>query len=101
LDTLGGTTTAATVVVVLAQPPLSATITASQTAAGANTLVTFTATVTPSTATVASYLWNFGDGSSPQLTTGPQVTHSYVAGSGAKTVTLTVTTTTGQTATTS
>ena len=85
----------------LPQPPLSVTILAAQTTSGTTTLVTFTATVTPSTATVASYLWNFGDGGSPQVTTGPQVTHNYTSGSPAKTVSLTVTTTTGQTATTS
>jgi Big-like domain-containing protein/PKD domain-containing protein len=101
LDTLGGTTTAATVIVVLGQPPLSVTLTSTQSTSGTTTFVTFTATVTPNTATIASYLWNFGDGSSPQLTTGPQVPHNYVAGSGPKTVTVTATTTSGQTATTS
>jgi PKD repeat protein len=99
-DTLGFVTTGATVIVVLPQPPLSVTILVAQTTSGQTTLVTFTATVTPSTATVSSYLWNFGDGTSPQVTTGPQVTHNYPVGT-PRTVTLTVTTTTGQTADTS
>jgi hypothetical protein len=101
IDTLGGVTTAATTVVVQPEPPLSVLLNASQTSSGGTTFFTFTATVIPSTTTVQSFLWNFGDGSSPQVTTGPQVTHSYPTGSGAKTVTVTVTTTTGRTASTS
>lgn len=101
IDTLGGVTTAATTVVVQPEPPLSVLLTASQTSSGGTTFFTFTATVIPSTATAQSFLWNFGDGSSPRVTTGPQVTHSYPTGSGAKTVSVTVTTTTGRTASTS
>jgi len=52
--------------------------------------------VTPNTATVASYLWNFGDNSSPQTTPGNQVVHQYAAGRGPTIVSVTVTTTTGQ-----
>ena len=100
-DSLGYSTSASTVIVVLPQPPLSVTISASSSTAGTTVAYTFTATVTPSTAVVSSYLWNFGDGSSPQLTTGPQTTKTYAAGSGFKTVSVTVTTTTGQTATSS
>jgi adhesin/invasin len=99
LDTLGATVNAATIVVVLAEPPLTVSLASSQVTSGsgatATTAVTFTATVSPATAVVTSYLWNFGDGQS-RSTPGNQVVHNYVAGSGVKTVTVTVTTTTGQ-----
>jgi hypothetical protein len=96
-DTLGGENQAATVIVVMPQPPLGVTIIASKATSGATTTVTFIATVTPSTATVTSYVWNFGDGSSPITTTNNQVVHPYTV-PGVYTVTVTVTTTTGQTA---
>lgn len=98
-DSLGGQTQAATAVVIQPEPPLSVTLTSTSVASGGTTTFTFTATVTPSTATVASYLWNFGDGSSPEASTNPQRIHSYATGSGQKVVTLTITTTTGRTAT--
>jgi adhesin/invasin len=96
-DSLGGLTSAATVIVVQPQPPLSVIISQSSAVSGGDRIYTFTATVTPNTATVSSYNWNFGDGTS-QSTTSPQTTHPYVIGSGAKTVTVGVVTTTGQTA---
>ncbi len=98
-DTLGGTTQSATAVVVQPEPPLAVSLSSSQVASGGTTTTTFTATVTPTTATVATYLWNFGDLSSPETSTNPQRIHQYVTGSGPKTVTLTITTTTGRTAT--
>lgn len=98
-DSLGGQTQAATAVVIQPEPPLSVTLTSTSVASGGTTTFTFTATVTPNTATVASYLWNFGDGSSPEASTNPQRIHSYPTGSGQKVVTLTITTTTGRTAT--
>ncbi len=42
-----------------------------------NELVTFTATITPNNATQpVSYLWDFGDGSTP-VTTSPVITHTF------------------------
>jgi PKD repeat protein len=97
-DSFGGVFSAATVIVVQPQPPLGVTINPTQTApVGGTTTVNFTATVTPATATVASYFWSFGDGQS-QTTTSNQVVHQYTSGSGVKIVSVTVTTTTGQTA---
>jgi hypothetical protein len=102
IDTLGGVTTAATTVVVQPEPPLSVLLSATLAGKGGGTTsFNFTATVIPSTATVQSYLWDFGDLGPPQVTPGPQVSHSYTTDSGAKTVTVTVTTTTGRTASTS
>lgn len=97
-DTLGGVTQAATVVVVLPEPPLAVTITQTSAVSGANTIYTFTATVTPGTTTVSSYYWTF-DGGSPQVTTSPQVIKSFPTGSGPHTVSVTITTSTGRTAT--
>jgi len=96
VDTLNSSVSGATQVVVLSQPPLSVSLNSSQVTSGTTTTVTFTATVTPNTATVASYLWNFGDNSSPQTTPGNQVVHQYAAGRGPTIVSVTVTTTTGQ-----
>jgi PKD repeat protein len=45
---------------------------------------------------IASYTWDFGDGSSPVTGTSPIVTHSYSA-RGTYTVTLVITDTAGQT----
>jgi len=98
-DSLGGQTQAATAVVIQPEPPLSVTLTSTSVASGGTTTFTFTATVTPNTATVASYLWTFGDGGSPEASTNPQRIHSYPTGSGQKVVTLTITTTTGRSAT--
>ena len=97
---LGTISQAATTVVVQPEPPLSVTISSTSVSSGGTSTFTFTSTVTPSTATVASYLWNFGDGSSPESSTNPQRIHSYPTGSGQKVVTLSITTTTGRTAST-
>lgn len=78
VDTLGATTSASTVIVVLPQPPLAATIAFTKAVSGSNTVVTFTATVTPATATVVSYFWDFGDSSS-QTTTANQAIHPYAS----------------------
>jgi PKD repeat protein len=97
-DTLGGVTSGATVIVVQPEPPLSVTISFTKVSTGSlPAVVNFTATVIPTTATVASYVWNFGDNSS-DVTTSPQTSHTYTT-AGVKEVTLTITTTTGQTAT--
>jgi hypothetical protein len=96
-DTLGGVTTGATVIVVQPEPPLSVTITFTKASSGVvPAVVTFNATVIPTTATVASFIWNFGDGSS-RATTSNQVAHTYTV-AGTYIVTVTITTTTGQTA---
>ena len=97
---LGTISQAATTVVIQPEPPLSVTISSTSVSSGGTSTFTFTSTVTPSTATVASYLWNFGDGSSPETSTNPQRIHSYSTGSGQKVVTLSITTTTGRTAST-
>lgn len=94
-DVLGGVTTGATIVVVQPEPPLSVMIGQSKATSGSNTIITFTATVLPSTATVSSYFWNFGDGNSA-TTSSPQVVHSYATALLPTTVTVTATTTTGQ-----
>jgi hypothetical protein len=96
-DTLGGVTQAATAIVVLPEPPLGVSITATQVTTGGTTTFTFTATVTPNTTTVARYLWTANDGW-VQETTNPQVVKAWPTGSGAKTVTVRITTTTGRTA---
>jgi hypothetical protein len=101
-DSNGGTTSAATIVFVQTQAPIvSLTIESSSTVAGATT-VTFRATVTPSGTQVAQYVWNFGDGQS-LTTTAPNnsVTHQYVTATLPKTATVTITTTTLQTASSS
>jgi PKD repeat protein len=66
--------------------------------AGANTIYTFAAAVTPATAVITSYAWKFGDGSADQTTTGGQVTHSFRNGGGPYTIQVFVTSSTGQTA---
>jgi len=96
-DTLGERTSASTVVVVLPQPPLGATIGFTKSGALPSVTVSFTATVTPATATVTSYFWDFGNGAS-QTTTANTTVQTYNA-AGTFTVRVTVTTTTGQTTT--
>ena len=100
-DTLGSVVTAATVIVVEAQAPLAVAISHTQTTNVALdiTTVNFTATVTPSSAVVSRYVWNFGDGTPPVTTTSNQTVHQYNDDDVTKIVTVTVTTTTGQTAT--
>jgi adhesin/invasin len=94
-DSNGGSGSAATVIVV---GSITVALTSTQTTSGLNTTVTFTATVSPSGTNISSFAWNFGDGQSA-TTTGNTVQHPYITGSGQKQVTVTATTTTGQTAT--
>lgn len=89
-DTTGQTNTAVTPIVVV--QPVIVGITSSK---SGNT-ATFTAVVTPAGTPVATYTWNYGDGSSETVTSNT-VTHPYVANA-TYTVRLTVTTTNGQTA---
>lgn len=70
-DTSGATATASTVIFV---QPLLVSISATSTGLSA----TFTANVSPAGSSVASYSWNFGDGTS-QTTSSNQVSHTYSA----------------------
>ncbi|TMK42610.1 MAG: PKD domain-containing protein [Actinobacteria bacterium] len=76
--------------------PPSADFTAAPNPVSPNTPVSFTGTASDPDGTIASYSWNFGDGSAPA--TGQTVTHAY-ANPGNYTVTLTVTDNGGQTGT--
>ena len=100
-DTNGGQASASTVVVVGGSTAISVNLTSTQAANTPTigfTTVTFTATVSPSSVQVVNYHWEFGDGSLDQDTSGNQVSHPYIAGSGAKVAKVTITTTTpGQT----
>lgn len=98
-ESTGATGAASTVIVVQSQAPI-VTLASTQSTVGANTNVSFTATVTPASTNVVQYLWNFGDGSS-QTTTTPTANHPYVTLSLPKTATVTVTNDKGQTATAS
>lgn len=99
-DTNGGVGTATTTTFVQAATPLGVTLNASATTNGSTTVETFTATVTGlGNAVVISYLWEFGNGDPPQTTTTNQITHQYIHPSGPFTVRVTVTTSTGGTAT--
>jgi PKD repeat protein len=98
----GESIAATTAVTVGNRQPLSVTLTAT-----AGTAVphqgqpfTFTANVTPATGgadQVESYSWNFGDGSSTVTTSGNSTTHVYQS-NGPRTVTVTVRTLDGRTA---
>jgi hypothetical protein len=94
-DTTGTTASASTVIVV---QPILVSITAAQSTADPQTF-TFTANVSPTSASssIASYAWAFGDGST--LTTSSNTaTHTY-ATAGTKTVRVTARTSTNRTAT--
>jgi hypothetical protein len=104
-DASTGESTATTVAVTVGnRQPLSVTITATPgTAAAGAQPWTFTANVTPATGgadQVESYTWNFGDGSGA-TTSGNSTTHVYErsSGNGRRTVTVTVRTVDGRTAT--
>jgi hypothetical protein len=98
-DTFGGENAAATVIVVLPQPPLSVSLNVAPTPAGPNTIYTFTATVIPSTETVASYQWRVDLGA-PEITTNNQFIRTFTTGE-VHTVTVLITTTGGRTASSS
>ncbi len=77
-DANGGAATVSTVIVVAAQAPLNVVIAAGPPVPSGNTKVyTFVATVQPATVIIATYQWEFGDGSPVQVTTGPQVIHTF------------------------
>jgi hypothetical protein len=88
VDTSGATATASTVIFV---QPLLVSISATTTGLTA----TFTANVSPAGSSVASYTWNFGDGTS-QTTSSNQVSHTYDA-AGTYTVRVSARTSTGHT----
>ena len=56
--------------------PLSVSVATSTSVATAGSPVTFTAIVTPSSASISSVVWNFGDGTN-QTVSGPSTTHTY------------------------
>jgi hypothetical protein len=101
---LNGETASATVpVTVIPRQPLSVTLTFTlgSVVVGVGQSATFTATVTPAVggADVAeSYSWDFGDGETA-TTTANTTSHVYTGGSTRRTVTVTVRTTDGRTAT--
>src|SRR5947207_10276186 len=97
-DSLGFTTSAATVIVVQPQPPLTVTVSKASTPSGANTIYTLTATVTPSSATVASYSWTRDGGIPVQSGASNQLIATFPTGE-VHTIVVTATTTTAQTAT--
>ena len=79
--------------------PTAATPTAgfTWTGAGANTFNFSSTSTAVSPATIASYAWDFGDGTTS--TTGPNVTHTYTSEAATRTVSLTVTDSSGNQAT--
>ena len=93
-DTTGASTSASTVIVV---QPIIVSITATQDSTVPKRFH-FTANVSPSTTSVASYTWTFGDGTT-QTTSSNTTSHTYSAStSGARTVRVTVRTSTNKTA---
>jgi large repetitive protein len=100
VDTNGGVGTGVTSVFIQAQTPLAVFVSASAANAGTNTIETFTATpVGLGNAVVVNYHWVFGGPNGTADSPSNTQTKSYVAGSGPFTVTVTATTSTGQTAT--
>lgn len=98
-DAAGNATKVSTIVFVQVAPPLSVGVSASASISGANTIESFTATVTGLGNSVAqNYHWVFGDNTTADTSTN-QTSHTYVTGSGAKNVSVTVTTSTGAQAT--
>lgn len=82
---------------VRAQATISVTLTVSANPT-VNQPVTFTATVTPTTAVIQRFEWNFGDGTPPETTSSNQRSHIYAA-AGSKTVTVNAVATDGTTGT--
>lgn len=99
-DSNGGRNSAATIVFVQTQAPIvSLTIDSSSTVALVKT-VNFKATVSPASTSVTQYVWNFGDNTS--LTTFTNTTsHDYATPTLPRTATVTITTSTNQTASSS
>lgn len=75
-DAAGERQTASTVVNVARVPPINVTLAASSSTPQVAQPVTFTATVTPATAQIREYQWNFGDGAT-RTTAGNTTNHIY------------------------
>jgi hypothetical protein len=95
IDSNGDPVSGGTSVIVLPSAPVNVNLTASPNPAIVGAQVTFTAAVTPNTAAVERFNWNFGDGVTTS-TSGTTTNHGYGA-AGTYTVTVTVTTTDGNT----
>jgi hypothetical protein len=92
--------TAVTTVFVQEAPPLAVSLSASTTPSGTNTIVSFTATVIGlGNDVVVNYHWVFGSTLGTADTTSNQVTRTYAAGTGSVTPVVTITTSSGKTAT--
>jgi hypothetical protein len=77
-DTSGEESRQVTVITVLPASAIPVTITVDSDTPTVNSPVLFTAEATPPTGvTIQEYTWNFGDGSPPQTTTGPAISHIF------------------------
>jgi PKD repeat protein len=98
-DIVGNSVTVSTNTFVQPAAPLTVFLSATPTFGTTTTTESFTATVIGlGNAVVVNYLWDFGDGRSAS-TSGNQITQTYAHPSGPYTVRVTVTTSTGATAT--
>jgi adhesin/invasin len=102
-DVNGETAAVSTDVIITPRSPIGVSITDSCGATALNRRCTFTATVTgggegTTAAPIQSYTWDFGDGSDELTTSGNTTAHVYTA-AGTYTVTVTVRTVDGRTAT--
>jgi hypothetical protein len=99
-DSAGGIGTAVTSVFVQVAAPLAVALSASTTPSGTNTIVSFTATVIGlGNDVVVNYHWVFGSTLGTADTSSNQVTRTYAAGTGSVTPFVTITTSSGKTAT--
>jgi len=99
-DSNGGTGKAAASVFVQTATPLAVSLTSAQVSSGGNTTVSFTATVIGlGNAVVVNYHWVFGGSNGTADTANNQQTRTYPIGSGPITVSVTITTSDGRTAT--
>jgi hypothetical protein len=95
VDSLDFSTSVATLIVVQPQPPLNVTITKASTPSGLNTIYTLTATVSPSSVTVANYLWVQDGSTTLQSGASNQLIVTFPTAA-VHTISVTATTTTGQ-----
>jgi Big-like domain-containing protein/PKD domain-containing protein len=99
-DSNGGVGKSATSVFVQTATPLAVSLTSSQVSSGGNTTVSFTATVIGlGNAVVVNYHWVFGGSNGTADTSNNQQSRTYPIGSGPITVSVTITTSDGRTAT--
>ena len=99
-DSNGATGKAVASVFVQAAAPLAVSLTSSQVSSGGNTTVSFTATsIGLGNAVVLNYHWVFGGSNGTADTSTNQQTRTYPIGSGPITVSVTITTSDGRTAT--